>query len=55
MNIARLRELRLVKEAADRAMEIATARVPARQPGGGNLPVIEDAPGSYVRVRAVAT
>ena len=29
------------------------ARVPARQPGGGNLPVIEDAPGSYVRVRAV--
>jgi polyhydroxyalkanoate synthase subunit PhaC len=30
------------------------ARVPARQPGGGNLPVIEDAPGSYVRVRAVA-
>jgi polyhydroxyalkanoate synthase len=29
-------------------------RVPARQPGGGNLPVIEDAPGSYVKVRAVA-
>ncbi len=29
-------------------------RVPAREPGGGNLPVIEDAPGSYVRVRAVA-
>lgn len=30
------------------------ARVPARHPGGGHLPVIEDAPGSYVRVRAVA-
>jgi polyhydroxyalkanoate synthase subunit PhaC len=30
------------------------ARVPAREPGDGNLPVIEDAPGSYVRVRAVA-
>jgi polyhydroxyalkanoate synthase len=30
------------------------ARVPSRRPGGGNLPVIEDAPGSYVRVRAVA-
>ncbi|MDE2379276.1 class I poly(R)-hydroxyalkanoic acid synthase [Bradyrhizobium sp.] len=30
-------------------------RVPAREPGGGNLPVIDDAPGSYVRVRAVAT
>jgi polyhydroxyalkanoate synthase len=30
------------------------ARVPARQPGRGHLPVIEDAPGSYVRVRAVA-
>ncbi|MFT3770569.1 MAG: hypothetical protein QM820_34515 [Minicystis sp.] len=25
--------------------------VPARQPGGGVLPAIEDAPGSYVRVR----
>jgi polyhydroxyalkanoate synthase subunit PhaC len=30
------------------------ARVPSRRPGGGNLPVIEDAPGSYVRVRSVA-
>ncbi|MCK1494943.1 class I poly(R)-hydroxyalkanoic acid synthase [Bradyrhizobium sp. 180] len=30
-------------------------RVPARVPGGGNLPVIEDAPGSYVRVRAMAS
>src|SRR5215831_14567903 len=29
-------------------------RIPAREPGGGRLPVIEDAPGSYVRVRAVA-
>jgi polyhydroxyalkanoate synthase len=29
-------------------------RIPAREPGGGKLPVIEDAPGSYVRVRAVA-
>ncbi|MGV7219046.1 PHA/PHB synthase family protein [Bradyrhizobium sp. UFLA05-112] len=29
-------------------------RVPAREPGGSYLPVIEDAPGSYVRVRAVA-
>ncbi len=27
--------------------------VPARQPGDGQLPPIEDAPGSYVRVRAV--
>ncbi len=27
--------------------------VPARQPGDGELPVLEDAPGSYVRVRAV--
>jgi polyhydroxyalkanoate synthase len=30
------------------------SRVPARHPGEGNLSVIEDAPGSYVRVRAVA-
>jgi polyhydroxyalkanoate synthase len=27
--------------------------VPARQPGGGDLAAIEDAPGSYVKVRAV--
>lgn len=27
-------------------------RVPARQPGQGGLPAIEDAPGSYVKVRA---
>jgi polyhydroxyalkanoate synthase subunit PhaC len=26
-------------------------RVPAREPGGGELPIIENAPGSYVRVR----
>jgi polyhydroxyalkanoate synthase subunit PhaC len=29
-------------------------KVTAREPGGGKLPVIEDAPGSYVKVRAVA-
>jgi polyhydroxyalkanoate synthase len=29
-------------------------RVPARQPGAGGLKIMEDAPGSYVRVRAVA-
>jgi polyhydroxyalkanoate synthase len=29
-------------------------RVPARVPGDGKLPLIEDAPGSYVRVRAIA-
>ncbi|MBN8908871.1 MAG: class I poly(R)-hydroxyalkanoic acid synthase, partial [Rhodospirillales bacterium] len=27
------------------------AQVPARQPGDGKLPVLEDAPGSYVQVR----
>ena len=27
--------------------------VPARKPGDGKLKVIEDAPGAYVRVRAV--
>ncbi|MGH6979808.1 MAG: class I poly(R)-hydroxyalkanoic acid synthase, partial [Stellaceae bacterium] len=27
-------------------------RVPARKPGGGRLKAIEDAPGSYVRVKA---
>jgi polyhydroxyalkanoate synthase len=26
-------------------------RVPARPPGGGHLEPIEDAPGSYVRVK----
>ena len=29
-------------------------RVPARQPGSGGLPIIENAPGSYVRVRSMA-
>jgi polyhydroxyalkanoate synthase subunit PhaC len=28
-------------------------RVPAREPGAGKLPVIEDAPGSYVKVRTI--
>ena len=30
-------------------------RVPAREPGSGDLPTIEDAPGSYVRVRSIAS
>jgi polyhydroxyalkanoate synthase len=30
----------------------APKRVPAREPGGGKLPAIEDAPGSYVRMKA---
>jgi polyhydroxyalkanoate synthase len=34
--------------------EYAGGMVAARDPGSGNLPAIEDAPGSYVRVRAVA-
>jgi polyhydroxyalkanoate synthase len=29
-------------------------RFPVREPGGGKLPIIEDAPGSYVRVRSMA-
>jgi polyhydroxyalkanoate synthase subunit PhaC len=29
-----------------------TGEVPAREPGGGKLAPIEDAPGSYVRVRS---
>ena len=29
-------------------------RIPAREPGGGKLSIVEDAPGSFVRVRAVA-
>jgi polyhydroxyalkanoate synthase subunit PhaC len=33
--------------------EYAGGMVAARDPGSGSLPVIEDAPGSYVRVRAV--
>jgi polyhydroxyalkanoate synthase subunit PhaC len=34
--------------------EFAGGTVAAREPGSGKLPAIEDAPGSYVRVRAVA-
>ena len=30
-------------------------RVPAREPGSGELPIIEDAPGPYVRVRSIAS
>jgi poly(3-hydroxyalkanoate) synthetase len=32
---------------------LGKAQVPARQPGDRALPAIEDAPGSYVRVRAI--
>ncbi|HEY8129760.1 MAG TPA: class I poly(R)-hydroxyalkanoic acid synthase [Hyphomicrobium sp.] len=32
----------------------ASGRIPARQPGDGRLPVIEDAPGSYARMRSDA-
>jgi polyhydroxyalkanoate synthase len=31
---------------------LSKAQVPARQPGDGDLPIIEDAPGAYVKVRA---
>jgi polyhydroxyalkanoate synthase len=31
--------------------QLDSGRVPAREPGGGKLTIIEDAPGSYVRVR----
>ena len=31
----------------------AGKRIPARQPGDGNLEIIEDAPGSYVKVRVL--
>jgi polyhydroxyalkanoate synthase len=31
--------------------KFAGGQVPARQPGSGELPIIEDAPGSYVKVR----
>jgi polyhydroxyalkanoate synthase len=34
--------------------QLDPARVPAREPGGGKLTIIEDAPGSYVRVRSAA-
>ena len=30
-------------------------RVPPREPGSGELPIIENAPGSYVRVRSIAS
>jgi polyhydroxyalkanoate synthase subunit PhaC len=33
--------------------EKSGAKLPARQPGGGKLAPIEDAPGSYARIRAV--
>ena len=32
----------------------AGGRVPARAPGEGSLPILEDAPGSYVKVRRTA-
>jgi polyhydroxyalkanoate synthase subunit PhaC len=32
--------------------EFELGRVSARTPGAGMLPIIEDAPGSYVRVRS---
>ncbi|HEY5965861.1 MAG TPA: class I poly(R)-hydroxyalkanoic acid synthase, partial [Xanthobacteraceae bacterium] len=31
--------------------DFGDGKVPARQPGGGGLSAIEDAPGSYVKVR----
>jgi polyhydroxyalkanoate synthase len=34
--------------------QLHSGRVPAREPGGGKLTIIEDAPGSYVRVRSAA-
>src|SRR6266852_4321335 len=34
--------------------QLDSCRVPAREPGGGKLTIIEDAPGSYVRVRWAA-
>ena len=33
--------------------KFAGAKVAARQPGSGKLKAIEDAPGSFVRIRAV--
>jgi len=35
--------------------QLDSARIAARAPGGGRLPIIEDAPGSYVRVRSMAS
>ncbi len=34
--------------------QLDVGRVPAREPGGGKLTIIEDAPGSYVRVSSAA-
>jgi len=34
--------------------QLDSDRVPAREPGGSKLTIIEDAPGSYVRVRSAA-
>jgi polyhydroxyalkanoate synthase len=34
--------------------QLDSDRVPAREPGGGKLTIMEDAPGSYVRVRSAA-
>jgi len=34
--------------------QLDAGRVSAREPGGGKLPIIENAPGSYVRVRSMA-
>ena len=34
--------------------QLDSGRVPAREPGGGKLTIIEDAPGSYVRVSPAA-
>lgn len=34
--------------------QLDSDRVPAREPGGGKLTIIENAPGSYVRVRSAA-
>ena len=34
--------------------QLDSGRVPAREPGGSKLTIIEDAPGSYVRVRSAA-
>jgi polyhydroxyalkanoate synthase subunit PhaC len=34
--------------------QLDSGRVPAREPGGDKLTIIEDAPGSYVRVRSAA-
>jgi polyhydroxyalkanoate synthase subunit PhaC len=35
--------------------QLDNERVAAREPGRGKLPIIEDAPGSYVRVRSMAS